>query len=191
MASYGLHLLVAEEYLKLHSIENPVAFVEGTLAPDNTDDKNSTHYSKYNKKMTYTDMLVNKVDLCKYVQENKLDSCFKRGEFLHLLTDYVFYTQYLIKLDTYKAIEHNSIDTLNKILYEEYYRVMHWIDNNYHLQYRGLIPNQYNESSSEDMQIFDEHGLRRVVQYIVDIDIDRFYDMIKDSKGEFRLDLTF
>ena len=43
MASFGLHLLVAEEYLKLHKIDGVEEFIKGNFAPYMFEDKVASH----------------------------------------------------------------------------------------------------------------------------------------------------
>ena len=85
MASFGLHLLVAEEYLKLHKIDGVEEFIKGNFAPDMVEDKVASHYSIYNKTMSYTDTLKNKVDLVQYVKHNDIDSDFNRNRLRRFL----------------------------------------------------------------------------------------------------------
>ena len=58
MASFGLHLLVAEEYLKLHKIDGVEEFIKGNFAPDMVDDKVASHYSTYNKIVFYRNISI-------------------------------------------------------------------------------------------------------------------------------------
>ena len=191
MASFGIHLLVAEEYLKLHKIDGVEEFIKGNFAPDMVDDKVASHYSTYNKTMSYTDTLKNKVDLVQYVNHNDIDSDLKKGEFYHLFTDYVFYTQYLIHLNTYKKLAKANTGNLNEELYTEYNRLMHWLKQNYTLNYLNMIPSEYGIEREESMQLFDGNSIRRVVNYLADIDIDMVYNLIKNTKGKFSLKLKF
>lgn len=88
MPSYAIHLAVAEEYLRKHDkqqSENYQEFIEGVIYPDTVKDKSKTHYGEYSSKS----------NLYRFLQENNMDNSFKRGCFLHLLTDYIFYNQYI------------------------------------------------------------------------------------------------
>ena len=191
MASLALHLLVAEEYLKFHKIDNVDDFIKGVFAPDMTDDKVASHFSIYKKDMSYTDLLKNKVDLTQYVKNYDIETDFRKGEFLHLFTDYVFYNQYLIHLNTYKTLARSKVGDLNGVLYDEYNRVMHWLKQNYTLAYINRIPSKFTASVDEKMQIFDENSLKKVINYLADVDIDIMYKMIQNTKGKFSLKLSF
>ena len=85
MPGYVIHLAVAEEYLRKHNEvqEDYNDFIEGVIYPDSVKDKSLTHYGKGSSE----------ANLYKFLEENVLENSFKRGYFLHLLTDYLFYNQ--------------------------------------------------------------------------------------------------
>lgn len=109
MAGYVIHLAVAQEYLRKHSDikENYEEFIEGVIYPDSVSDKSLTHYGSKSSKVILKDFL----------KENKLDDSYKRGYFLHLVTDYLFYNRYL---DIFTKDIYNDYDILNKFLIEKY-----------------------------------------------------------------------
>ena len=109
MPGYVIHLAVAEEYLKNHKNrkEDYNEFIEGVIFPDSVKDKSETHYGRKSSES----------NLLEFLKENKIDNSFKRGYFLHLLTDYLFYNRYVDKMskDMY-----NDYDILNKRLIDKY-----------------------------------------------------------------------
>lgn len=109
MAGYVIHLAVAEEYLRKHRDikENYKEFIEGVIYPDSVSDKSLTHYGSKSSKVILKDFL----------KENKLEDSYKRGYFLHLVTDYLFYNKYL---DIFTKDIYNDYDILNKFLIEKY-----------------------------------------------------------------------
>lgn len=109
MAGYVIHLAVAQEYLKKHSDikEDYEQFIEGVIYPDSVSDKSLTHYGEKSSKVILKDFL----------KENKLEDSYKRGYFLHLVTDYLFYNKYL---DIFTKDIYNDYDILNKFLIEKY-----------------------------------------------------------------------
>lgn len=109
MAGYVIHIAVAQEYLKKHSKiqENENEFIKGVIYPDSVSDKSLTHYGKKSSKVILKDFL----------SENDINTSFKRGYFLHLVTDYLFYNKYLEKFS--KEI-YNDYDILNRPLIEKY-----------------------------------------------------------------------
>ena len=46
MPGYIIHIATAQEYLRKHKKEFSEEFIEGTIAPDFTNDKSKTHYGK-------------------------------------------------------------------------------------------------------------------------------------------------
>ena len=109
MPGYVIHLAVAERYLKKHQDkkENYEEFIEGVIFPDSVKDKSETHYGAKSSVS----------NLYEFLKENSLDTSFKRGYFLHLLTDYLFYNKYI---DRMSKDMYNDYDILNGILIEKY-----------------------------------------------------------------------
>lgn len=108
MPGYVIHLAIAEEYLRNHKQnEDYEEFIEGSIFPDSVTDKSETHYGE---KSCYS-------NLYEFLKENDIKSSFKRGYFLHLLTDYLFYNRYIDH--TSKDI-YNDYDILNKKLMDKY-----------------------------------------------------------------------
>ena len=109
MPGYVIHLAVAEEYLRKQKKvkENYNDFIEGVIYPDSVTDKSLTHYGQKSS-------LAN---LYNFLKENDLKDSFKRGYFLHLLTDYLFYNKYL---DRCSKDIYNDYDILNRELIEKY-----------------------------------------------------------------------
>ena len=89
MPGYVIQLAVAKEYLRKNKKELNKDFLKGSIAPDLTTDKTKTHYGK---SPAYT-------NLSKSLKQNKLESDYDKGAFLHLVTDYLFYNKYLEKLE--------------------------------------------------------------------------------------------
>lgn len=109
MPGYVIHLAVAEEYLRKHknNNENYNEFIEGVIFPDGVKDKSLTHYGKGSSK----------TNLYAFLEDNKMDTSFNRGYFLHLLTDYIFYNRYI---SIFTNDMYNDYDILNKELLEKY-----------------------------------------------------------------------
>lgn len=109
MPGYVIHLAVAEEYLRKHENkpEEYDEFIEGVIFPDSVKDKSETHYGAKSSVS----------NLYEFLKENKIDNSFKRGYFLHLLTDYLFYNRYV---DRMSKDMYNDYDILNGMLIEKY-----------------------------------------------------------------------
>lgn len=108
MPGYIIHISIAQEYLKKHKKSFSEAFLLGSIEPDFTTDKSITHYGK---SPAYT-------NLKEYLQQNRVDTDFKKGYFLHLVTDYLFYNYYLEKIE--KPQIYDDYDFTNKVLIEKY-----------------------------------------------------------------------
>ena len=109
MPGYVIHLAVAEEYLKKHKEkqEKYNEFINGVIFPDSIKDKLITHYGEKSSVS----------NLYEFLKVNKIKTSFKRGYFLHLLTDYLFYNKYI---DRMSKDMYNDYDILNKTLIEKY-----------------------------------------------------------------------
>lgn len=108
MAGYVIHIAVAQEYLRKHNKKYNRDFILGSVLPDLTKDKSKTHYGK---SPAYT-------NLKKFLLSNDLSTELNKGEFIHLITDYLFYNHYLeffSKKDIY-----NDYDISNKNIIEKY-----------------------------------------------------------------------
>lgn len=108
MPSYIVHLAIAQEYLKKHNKKYSQDFILGSLEPDFTTVKSETHYGK---SPAYT-------NLKEYLKNNKINTDFDQGYFLHLVADYLFYNHYLNELR--KPQIYDDYDILTKPLIEKY-----------------------------------------------------------------------
>ena len=107
MPGYVIHLAIAEEYLNKNKNEIYSEFIEGVIYPDETNDKYKTHY--WNE--------LRSVDLYKFLQSNEIKDSFKKGYFLHLLTDYLFYNKYI---EYWSKDIYTDYDLLNEYLIKKY-----------------------------------------------------------------------
>ena len=109
MAGYVIHLAVAEAYIKKHygDIKDYNQFIEGVIFPDSVSDKSITHYGEKSSK----------VNLKWFVEENEILDDYKKGYFLHLVTDYIFYNKFL---ECFSKDIYNDYDILNKELQEKF-----------------------------------------------------------------------
>lgn len=108
MPGYVIHIAVAQEYCKKNNIKNYKKIVEGSIYPDFTNNKSETHYGK---SPAYT-------NLSEFLNNNEINDDFKKGHFLHLITDYLFYNNYLTNFA--KPQIYDDYDFLNKQLIEKY-----------------------------------------------------------------------
>lgn len=118
MAGFNIHLAVAKRYVELYDIEDTEAFYWGSVSPDFTDDKNTTHYSNVEgrDRNDLVKFLFNKVNLEKYLEENAVESDYDKGVFLHLVTDFLFFNTLLDK----EYLSKTSYEEFRKDLYYSY-----------------------------------------------------------------------
>lgn len=109
MAGYVIHLAVAEAYIKKHpkDINDYKRFIKGVIFPDSVSDKSITHYGEKSSK----------VNLKLFLKENEIEDDYKKGYFLHLVTDYIFYNKLL---ECFSKDIYNDYDILNKELQEKF-----------------------------------------------------------------------
>lgn len=110
MAGYVIHIAIGQEYLKKHKEikEDYEEFIKGVVAPDFVIPKSKSHYGK---SPAYT-------NLKEFLNNNDINNSFNRGQFLHLITDYLFYNYYL---DTFSnEYIYNDYDILNEQLIKKY-----------------------------------------------------------------------
>ena len=109
MPGFAIHIGIANEYLRNHPrVNSKEEFINGVIAPDLTDDKNKTHYSKAGSAHT---------ELSTFLKNNDIETSFMQGYFLHLITDYLFYNKYFTN---YSKDLYDDYDILNKEIIDEY-----------------------------------------------------------------------
>lgn len=156
MAGYVIHLAVAEEYLRKHTAkkEEYKDFIEGVIFPDSVKDKSETHYGVKSCEANLYDFL----------KENEIDNSFKRGYFLHLLTDYLFYNKYI---DTMSKDMYIDYDILNKSLMEKY---------------KVILPEKIKDSvyfKEGDLKILSREIVEKMIEDISLMDIDKIAEEVK------------
>ncbi|MBQ7410751.1 MAG: zinc dependent phospholipase C family protein [Clostridia bacterium] len=95
MPSFNIHLAVAVKYSEKNKIENKEAFFRGSIDPDLVKDKSISHYTGMRDKNHLRQYVFEKVRLNEYLKENKVETDYEKGVFLHLATDFIFYQEFL------------------------------------------------------------------------------------------------
>ena len=88
--------------------------------------KDESHYNLKNRRSSLESYLKNKVNLRKFLEENKVDSDYQQGVFLHLFTDYEFFTSFFDK----DYIRNVSYDDFCKDLYYSYDQTNEYLKKN-------------------------------------------------------------
>ena len=156
MPGYVIHLAVAEQYLRKHknNKENYEDFIEGVIFPDSVKDKSLTHYGNGSSNS----------NLYKFLEENKLDNSFKKGYFIHLLTDYLFYNKYI---EVFSKDIYNDYDILNQKLIDKY---------------NVILPEkikQYVFFKDGELKILSYDLIEKLVEEISNMDIDKIENEVK------------
>jgi len=177
MASLMIHLLVGHEYCKTHNIKDVESFLKGNIDPDMVKDKKLTHYSKNCRNKTYTESVLNKINLQAFCKSNNIDSDYMKGHFLHLITDYVFFNKYLINSPKYKTIENIDQLEIEKRLYRDYYRVNHWILSSHNNLLTKLVPEEFTKEREDyaSLEVLDQEKLEKLIYYCSNIDLEQIY----------------
>lgn len=111
MPGYTIHIAVAKEYVKKHKQYKEEEFIKGTIAPDMTVDKTTTHFYKEN----------GDVDIEEFLKRYSIKDSYYAGWLLHLLVDREFYTNYLKEKEEIQAEKlYQDYDILNKEIIEKY-----------------------------------------------------------------------
>lgn len=107
MPGYVIHLAVAEKQFELDNIQNKDEFIKGVIAPDLLKNVGiDSHYGNSSNP-----------NLKKFLEKHDLQTDYNKGYFLHLVTDYLFYSKYLEKWVPEIYEDYNS---LNQILIKKY-----------------------------------------------------------------------
>ena len=175
MASLVIHYAVAKAFASKNKINDYSKFIEGSFYPD-TVEKNASHYSGLCD--TPYNMLVNKVDLTKYVQEHTLSNDFEKGYFLHLIVDQIFYHDYCVqKLKSDKKFK----DVLGHIG-REYTKLNRRLIIKYKLDV-SIIPQDLQQYFVKKITLppkyLREKDIYDIVEYASNIDLEKCYSDIK------------
>ena len=139
MPCLAVHLAVAEKYLKKHPEENREEFLMGSIAPDvelpDMDKyirvwgkgKKAYHFGNNDNTEDPREYMRRKVDFLDFFENNDIETSFRRGYFLHLLCDSIFFKEYVdySKIDglTAKQVKqkaYNEYNIITPILIEKY-----------------------------------------------------------------------
>ena len=83
MASFNIHKAIAKGYAAKNQILDFESFIKGSLAPDFSDDKNSTHYGTQTDetKKNLLSHVQAKVNLPAFIATNEINTDFNKGVF--------------------------------------------------------------------------------------------------------------
>lgn len=193
MASFAIHLAVGKRYLeKIGGILDKESFYEGILAPDFAIVKDDSHYSGKNRDVTHlTSYLASKVDLNCYVSEVEIDTDYQKGVFLHLITDYVFFTNFF---DSF-YLEHHSYQEFYQDLYYSYDVIHNNIVKKYQIELsffsdkvlNDIENTRKNKKLTKDIRknILPYDKVYSFIEQVTDLSLEEYYQLIQQKKVSF------
>lgn len=164
MPGFVIHLSAANKFLENNQIEDKQEFYKGVIAPDFTDDKSKTHYG----------LSSSKPHLDKYLSDNKLNSSFNKGYFLHLVTDYLFYNKFLTCFS--KKYIYNDYDILNGFLMDKY---------------KVILPEEVKDKvffNEGDLKLLNKEEVVKFIDQFENIDLEKIECEIKNNNPEGKWD---
>lgn len=181
MPGFQIHIAVGKRYIKKHRIENTKDFLRGTIAPDFVEDKSKSHYTRKTSKNTLKEYLKNKVDINTFLEENRIDTDYKKGVFLHLLTDKLFFTEFFS--DEY--INNVDYKTFVRDLYTSYNETNSCIERKYDIHFDSEIQKKMQKNiqeSRKEKKMDEEKGkniipinkLENFIETVSDIDLNEY-----------------
>ena len=194
MASFSMHLAVAKLYLKTHPEEDVDEFVKGSIEPDLVpyNEKGRTHYGLH---AAWSNP-------AKYLQENgrSIENSRKRGYFLHLITDYLFYhvltniNDIVTKQDLEEvATKHNvdeviarpNIDEWRKNQRNDFSILEGEIEDKYEIQdYIDKLPENVKKVMTRaegELKIFERDSLFKFLEDMAQIDLDKLAEELLNN----------
>lgn len=158
MPSFTIHLAVAKKYLEKHKNENEEEFYRGVIDPD-LKDKSTSHFGKYSSEP----------DLNRYCREVGLNSSYKRGYFLHLLTDDLFYNKYL--------------EGFSEEIYDDYNRINQAIIDQYGIEIPDRIKDLVKFESGET-KLLDFDSICKFIDTVGDIELENYKTEMQEEQEQ-------
>lgn len=190
MASFHIHLAISNKFAEKNKITDNIAFFQGTMDPDITENKDISHYTGSKNKSNLNNYLKQKVRLYEYLKQNNIDSDYQKAVFLHLITDYLFYNHFLDKEYIYKTSYQDYI----RDLYYSYNVISIYLINKYKLDFKD-----YNKKISKNIHFYRkkrnvnnfEQSINIIpfdkldifIEEVSSIDINKYKDKIMENRG--------
>lgn len=185
MPGFNIHLAIGKRYIekqknKKDVIKNENSFYNGLVAPDLVNDKKISHYTTETNKNNLEKYLLGKVRLDLYLKENKVETDFEKGVFLHLFTDYLFFNEFFKK----EYIKNITYQDFVRDLYYSYEKTNDYLNKKYNIDFsifgdrliKNIEKNKKEKNLKEDMKnrklIFSEKDLDEFIEKVSSINID-------------------
>lgn len=193
MPGFNIHLAIGKRYIekqknKKDVIKNENSFYNGLVAPDLVTDKKISHYTTETNKNNLEKYLLGKVRLDLYLKDNKVETDFEKGVFLHLLTDYLFFNKFFEK----EFIKNIDYQDFVRDLYYSYEMTNEYLNKKYNIDFSIFgdrleknIRKNKKEKELEDSDlkekklIFSEKDLDEFIEKISSINIKELENEIR------------
>lgn len=193
MPGFNIHLAIGKRYIekqknKKDVIKNENSFYNGLVAPDLVTDKKISHYTTETNKNNLEKYLLGKVRLDLYLKDNKVETDFEKGVFLHLLTDYLFFNEFFEK----EFIKNIDYQDFVRDLYYSYEMTNEYLNKRYNIDFSIFgdrleknIRKNKKEKKLEDSDlkekklIFSEKDLDEFIEKISSINIKELENEIR------------
>ena len=190
MPSLTIHIAVGMEYLKNFNIFDKPQFLDGIMAPDligrqGTIQKRQSHFSdQFFDKMTLEEVCEAHVNLYSYLSKTEIKDDYDKGYFLHLATDYLFYTKFVYE-EIFKKNKNIQITKENaKSLYDDYNRVDKFIETKYN------VDNSKNpwagKGEDGEPKYFKKTDLYKFIDVCSKIDLEKLREKVLTNKNNWR-----
>lgn len=182
MPGFNIHLAIGKRYIEKQKniIKNENSFYNGLVAPDLVTDKKVSHYTAETNTSNLEKYLQGKVRLDLYLKDNKVETDFEKGVFLHLLTDYLFFNEFFKK----EYIKNITYQDFVRDLYYSYEKTNDYLNKKYNIDFsifgdrliKNIEKNKKEKNLKEDMKnrklIFSEKDLDEFIEKVSSINID-------------------
>ena len=193
MPGFNIHLAIGKRNIekqknKKDVIKNENSFYNGLVAPDLVTDKKISHYTTETNKNNLEKYLLGKVRLDLYLKDNKVETDFEKGVFLHLLTDYLFFNEFFEK----EFIKNIDYQDFVRDLYYSYEMTNEYLNKKYNIDFSIFgdrleknIRKNKKEKKLEDSDlkekklIFSEKDLDEFIEKISSINIKELENEIR------------
>ena len=188
MPGFNIHLAIGKRYIEKQKniIKNENSFYNGLVAPDLVTNKKVSHYTAETNTSNLEKYLQGKVRLDLYLKENKVETDFEKGVFLHLFTDYLFFNEFFKK----EYIKNITYQDFVRDLYYSYEKTNDYLNKKYNIDFsifgdrliKNIEKNKKEKNLKEDMKnrklIFSEKDLDEFIEKVSSINIDEVVNKV-------------
>lgn len=190
MPSINVHLAIGNRYIEKNKVKNEKEFLKGIVAPDFAEDKFKSHYST-NKASddNLPERVKDKVDIIAFLNENKVETDYEKGVFLHLYTDKMFFEKFY----STEFLKNTNFKQFFEDLYCSYQETNTYLEEKYNIKFtqedrKKIDENIRNSRINNHMSlevigknIIDVKKLENFIEKMSDIDIIECVNELKTN----------